>query len=233
MSLFKRKEEEPKKVSGFGEPETYKSRFKIVAWFKNYWYYYKTPVIITTCVLIFVVWFIVDQVTKVEQDVSLYIISDQPLASSQYEVLTEAIAPYAGDFNGDRHVEFGVRYLNLAKNPTDEVQMAAYQQIMTVYFEKAVSAMLVDEFGYAYLTASGGLAKLSDYGVTGGMDDYRIPVAGTSIEKLVPSLSYVGDFYLVFRVCPEDDAEKPQVKACYEGMAKFMQAIADEYQALQ
>jgi hypothetical protein len=229
--LFKRRQDEPKKVSGFGEPETYKSKYKIVAWFKNYWYYYKIPVIITGCALILVVWFIVDMATKVDQDVSLYIMSDKPLVSEQYEGLTEAIRPYAADFNGDRRVEVGVRYLNLAQKPTDEVQMAAHQQVMTVFFEKEVSVMLVDEFCYEYMMASGGLAKLEEYGVTGGIDEYRIPIAGTVIEELSPTLPRMGDFYLVFRICPEADAEKPQVKANYEAMAGFMQAMADASQA--
>ena len=88
MLRFNRKEEAPKKVSGFGEPEMFKSKYKIVAWFKNYWYFYETPIIIVGCVAILAVWFIVDLATKVEDDVRLYVISDAPLVEEQYAPLT-------------------------------------------------------------------------------------------------------------------------------------------------
>ncbi len=75
------------------------------------------------------------------------------------------------------------------------------------------------------------MAKLADYGVTGGIDEYRVPVAGTRVDEAAPKLHYAGDLYLVFRICPEDDASNAAVQACYAGMAKLVQDIADEYQA--
>ena len=228
MAWFGKKQEEPKKVSGFGEPETYKSKFKIVAWFKNYWYYYKIPVIITACVLIMAVWFIVDQVTRVDDDFRLCIVTDAELISEQYDPLLEAFEPYVDDFNGDRRVSTGVQYLNLAKNPADEVQMTAYEQIVTIFFDRAVSILLVDDYTFEYLRNSDGVAPLADYGVTGGIDEYRIPIAGTSFSELSPILEKLEPMYLVFRVCPEADAAKKDVAANYAAMTQFMQAMADE-----
>ncbi len=233
MAWFGKKQEEPKKVSGFGEPETYKSKFKIVAWFKNYWYYYKIPVIITACVLIMAVWFIVDQVTRVDDDFRLCIVTDAALVTDQYEPLLEAVKPYVSDFNGDRKVALGTQYINLAKNPADEIQMTAYEQIVTIFYDQAVSIMLLDDFTFEYLYKSGGLDTLAEHGVTGGMDEYRIPIAGTSFTSYSPTLDKMENLYLVFRVCPEADAGKARVADNYAAMAQLMQKIADEYQAVQ
>ncbi len=230
MSRFSHKEE-PKKVSGFGEPETYKSKVGAVAWYKNYWYYYKVPIIITVCLVTLVVWFAVDMLTKVEQDTRLYVICDAGLIDTQYSPIEEIVTPYAGDFNGDGEVSVGVSYINLSKNPQTEIQTTAYQQILTIFYDEAVSVMLVDDYAYNYLQQAEGIAKLSEYGVTGGMDEYRVPIDGTSLGDACPMLTPMGTFYLVFRVCPESDAEEPQVVANYEAMAQFVQAIADEYQA--
>ncbi len=230
MLRFNRKEEAPKKVSGFGEPEMFKSKYKIVAWFKNYWYFYKTPIIIVGCVAILAVWFIVDLATKVEDDVRLYVISDTPLVEEQYAPLTEALAPYMADFNGDGRVVSACSYLNLAEDPGDEMQVFAYQQVLTIFYDEAISLMLVDDFTFGYLMQSEGLAELSYYGVTGGVDGYRIPVNHTSLLA-DSTISQMGEFYLVFRICPEADEKKEDVQARYQAMALYAQTLADEYQA--
>ncbi|MEA4823173.1 MAG: hypothetical protein VB111_03560 [Clostridiaceae bacterium] len=230
MSLFNRKDGSPKRVSGFGEPEKFQSKYKIVAWFKNYWYYYKTPTIITACVLILAVWFIVDITSKTEDDVRLYVISDAALLEEQYTPLSAALEPYMADFNGDGQVLTGVSCLNLAENPSDEIQVYAYQQVLTIFYDQTISLMIIDDFAFEYLTQSDALAPLSEYGVSGGIDEYRIPVNNTSLFA-DNTISRMGEYYLVFRVCPQADADKPAVQARYQAMALFAQAMADEYQA--
>jgi len=233
MSLLrKNKEQTPQKVSGFGEPEKFQSKYKIVSWFKNYWYYYKTPLIFILAALILVVWFSVDLITKEEPDARFYIVSDTLLVSDQYTVIPEKIEPYLSDINDDGQAKAAVTYLNLPKEPQDETGTYAYQQIITVFYDDTISLMLVDDYAYQYLAQSEGIAALSEYGVTGGMDEYRIPVRGTSFAEDTSLDLLNTEFYLVFRVCPEDYAADEDTQKLYAEMAVYAQKIADEYQTL-
>ena len=227
MSLFQ-KNKKPEKVSGFGVPETYKSKYKIVAWFKNYWYYYRVPVIFVAAILILVVWMTVDLATKKNPDARFYIVSDAQLISEQYETIPDRVSPYLTDINGDGDVSATVYYLNLAKEPEDEVQTAAYQQIITIFYDELISVILVDDYAYNYLYQSEGLEPLSTFGITGGVDEYRIPVRGTSLTEGT-TLDLMGrDFYLVFRIIPDMYAENEQVSTLYSEMAAYVQQISDE-----
>jgi len=233
MSLFQNKKEQAsEKVSGFGAPETFKSKYKIVAWFKNYWYYYKTPMIFILAALVLVVWFSVDMLTKEEADSRFYVVSDSLLVSEQYNVIPDKLEPYLSDINGDGKVIPSVTYLNLPKEPQDETGTYAYQQIITVFYDDTISLMLVDDYAYQYLAQSEGIAALSEYGVTGGMDEYRIPVRGTSFAEGTSLDLLDKDFYLVFRICPENFGEKDSVQKLYSDMAVYAQKIADEYQTI-
>lgn len=227
MSLF-RKNKEPEKVSGFGVPETYKSKYKIVAWFKNYWYYYRVPFIFAALILILVVWFTIDMATKKNPDARFYIISDTQIISEQYEKIPDKITPYITDLNEDGNVSASVYYLNLAEEPQDEVQMAAYQQIVTIFYDEMISVLLVDDYAYNYLMQSDGLEPLSTFGITGGIDDYRIPVRGTSLTEGTTLDLMDEDFYLVFRVVSDMFEENEKVSQLYSEMAAYAQMISDE-----
>ncbi len=228
--LRSRKNNEPKKVSGFGEPETFKSKYKIVAWIKNYWYYYKIPIIIGGCVLILAVWLIVDIATKEEYDLRLHCVADLPLMEEHYDAMAEAITPYVTDVDGDKKVLINATYLNLAKDPQDEMQVYAFQQIITVFYDETISLMLVDDFAYEYMQQSDGFAKLADYGVTGGLDEYRIPANHTFVMKDNTAANH-GDFYLVLRVCPQDMENKKGVAERYEIAVNILRDAAADYQA--
>ena len=233
MSLLrKNKEQAPEKISGFGKPAKYTSKYKIVAWFKNYWYYYKAPLIFILAALALVVWFSVDLLTKENPDSRFYIVSDTLLVSDQYTVIPEKLEPYLSDINADGKVIPTVTYLNLPKDPQDETGTYAYQQIITVFYDDGISLMLVDDYAYQYIAQSGGFAALSEYGVTGGMDEYRIPVRGTSFAEGTSLDLLNKDFYLVFRVCPENFEDNDSVQKLYSDMAVYAQKIADEYQSL-
>ena len=233
MLLFGRGNTDKPPVSPRGEMEIYRSRYKPIAWLKNYGYYYRKPALFALCGVILVVSFILTMALRVENDLLLYVCTDVPLQEMQYEGLPAALAPYAGDFNGDRRVAVDVRYINLAETPQSADQIGAYTKIQAVYTELAAPVLLVDPYVYRYLMRAGAIAPLSDYGVTGGMDEYRIPIHGLSFEAAGERLKYAKNLCLVFRVCPDRDAGRPQSQAAYGAMVRFMQDMADEYQILQ
>ncbi len=233
MLLLGRGNTEKPPVSPRGEMEIYRSKYKIVSWLKNYGYYYKIPIFLTLCCVILAASFIVTMALRVENDLLLYVCTDVPLQEMQYEGLPAVLEPYAEDFNSDRRVAVDVRYINLAKNPQNGEQIGAYTKIQAVYTEPAAPVLLVDPYVYRYLMRAGALAPLSEYGVTGGMDEYRIPIHNLSCEAAGERLKYAKNLCLVFRVCPERDADRPQTQAAYGAMSRFMQDMADEYRQTQ
>jgi len=225
MSLFRRTEE-PKKVSGFGEPVKYESKFKIVAWFKNYWYFYRVPIAISAVVLFFGIWIVHDVVNKTETDFRLYTVTNFLLTDEMLEPVTDVVEEYATDIDGDGKLNVYQTYLNLVEEPADEMQLAAYQQILVVFADETISLMMVDEPVYHYLKASEALAPLSEFGLEGvGADDYRIRATDSFLLENT-AFRNVGEYYLVFRIrLPETEGD-PMVEARYETAVKLAAAVA-------
>ena len=225
MSLFRRTEE-PKKVSGFGEPVKYESKNKIIAWFKNYWYYYKIPIYITAVLLFFGIWIIHDVTSKNETDFHLYTVTNFMLTDEWVAPITDIVEEYATDIDGDGKTNVYQTYLNLASEPADELQIAAYQKIMVVFADETITLMLVDEPVYKYLKASEALAPLSEFGLDGmGVDDYRIRATDSFlIEDTIFANS--GEYYLAFRIRLPDTAGDPMVEARYETAVKIASDVA-------
>jgi len=225
MSLFRRTEE-PKKVSGFGEPVKYESKNKIIAWFKNYWYFYKVPVMVAACFLFFAGWIIHDVVSKEETDFRLYTVTNFLLTDEWLAPIDPILEEYATDIDGNGKLNVYQTYLNLAEEPADEMQIAAYQQILLVFTDETISLMMVDESTYQYLKASEVLAPLSEFGLEGvGADDYRIRATDSFLLEDTPFRN-VGEYYLVFRIRLPDSAGDPMVEARYETAVRLASDVA-------
>lgn len=232
MSLF-RKADETKKVSGFGEPVKYESKYKIVAWFKNYWYFYKAPILIVACVLVFGVWIIHDVTAKVETDFRLYTVTNFMLTDDWVAPITDVLEEYATDIDGDGELNVYQTYLNLASEPADELQIAAYQQIFVVFADETITLMLMDEPVYHYLKASEALAPLSEFGLEGvGVDDYRIRATGSFLlEDTI--FANTGEYYLAFRIRLPETAGDPLVEARYETAVRLAADVAADTEQIQ
>ena len=226
-----RKTNEPEKVSGFGEPLKYESRFKPLAWFKNYWYYYKAPVIITLLFVVIAVWFTVDVLTAKEVDMRLYTITEKELGIQACEPMQTAMQDYAADADGDGEIILKTSYLRLAAEPASEQETMAYQQIMTVMVDDNVTLILLDDFVFNYLKNSDALEPLSTYGLE-GVDEYRIR-ANDSFLLEPTDFNEVDDLYLVFRVRTYGSMDDPVVQARYDASVKLAAAVAADTEQIR
>ncbi|MBE6930954.1 MAG: hypothetical protein E7463_11790 [Ruminococcaceae bacterium] len=219
-----RKSNEPQKNSGFGEPLKYESKLKPIAWFKNYWYYYKAPVIVISVFVIIAGWLIHDVLTAKEIDMRLYTITETELSTQACEPMQAVMQEYATDADGDGEVVLKTSYMRLAAEPADEMEAAAYQQIMTVMVDDNVTLLLIDEFVYNYLKNSDALDPLSVYGLE-GMDEYRIRATDSFLVEDTKFADLL-ELYLVFRVRQVDTVDDPVVQARYDSSVKLAAAVA-------
>ncbi len=211
-----------------GKPDYTKSSNPLVKWFANYWYYYKVPVLVIGFILMLTIWFIVDVVTNVQSDMRVIMISDTVITTDESEAIKAKAEVYASDADGDGRVHVTSTYLNLAEEPQDEYQLAAYDQVVTFMIDDDVTFYIVDDYGYRYMKANEAVAELSKFGVEYDGNKYRIPINDTFLFEGLDSLIERGDFYFVMKDCSDDNIEKEGIANRYEYATALGKALVDD-----
>lgn len=219
---------EPLPLKEDGKPDYTKSKNPIVKWLANYWYFYKTPILIGGFVLILAIWFVVDMVTNVRPDMRVVIIADTLVLDEEQETIKQNVEKFAFDTNNDGKTVVTANYLNLSTDPQDEYQLAAYEQVVTLMIDEDITFYILDSSSYSYMKNSDVVEELSKFGIEYEAHKYRIPINDTFLFNGTGSLKDRAEFYFVMKGCPADKADKEDMQnriACATELANAL--IAD------
>ena len=197
------------------QPVVSQSKNRLVAWFQNYWYYYKTPVLIIGIFAVLAVIFIVDMVTKEVADMRFILLNNTPVLEEEFMTVADRAGEYVYDIDGDGKTLISPQTMQLVEDPQDDYDMMVYQQVMATMVDDDVQFYIVDDYTYNYLLNSETLALLSDFGITGGDNEYRILLNDTSLLKDT-AFAERGEFYMVFKVWSEDKRDNEDMTVRYE-----------------
>ena len=211
-----------------GKPDYTKSSNPVVRWFANYWYFYKVPVLVIGFLVFLAIWFVVDIATNVTSDMRVIMISDTVITSDESPLIESRAGEFAADADGDGQVHVTSTFLNLCKEPKNEYELAAYDQVVTFMIDDDITFYIVDDYGYQYMQASEVVAPLSKFGVEYEGNEYRIPINDTFLFEDLDSLAKRGNFYFVIKDAQDEKLEKEEIAARYEYAAAIANALVED-----
>lgn len=218
-------------VNEYGRVDYTKSKNPIVRWVANYWYYYRAPVLIIGFLLILAIWFVVDIVTKVDSDMRVIMVSDTLMLEEESDAIQAAAGKFATDVNGDGQVHVTSTYLNLAEEPEDEYQLAAYDQVITFMIDDNIAFYIVDHYSYTYLQLQEMIPKLSEFGIEYDGHEYRIPINDTFLMADTKELSERGDLYFVMKAAPVKSMEEEENVKRYADAVELANALISDLES--
>jgi len=187
---------------------------KLIAWFQQYWYYYKTPVLVATVFIAAAAILIFDLATQKKPDMCFTIVSNSVVTEDQVLELATHITDYVVDANEDGEEMISPIAVNLVENPVDDAELAAYSQVLTYLLDEKYVAFIVDEFAYDYMMLDNALQKMSHFGLE-TEEEYRIKLNDTAFMKDT-ELNKTGPYYLVFKICSQEYLDDPLVQGYYD-----------------
>jgi hypothetical protein len=170
----------------------------------NFWYHRKAVVIVSTLVVIAIVYLIGTIIFKVEPDVRILIIKTDPNFTFLTDDIADALAPYCPDFNGDGKV-----YIQVAYNPVipsegaDPNYIQAQSARLFVEFNSSDTALLFTD--QAALDALDIERSLFDnpadfFGESPAVNDLGYRINATDLGNAIGYPDMGDDIYAVFRL---------------------------------
>lgn len=145
-------------------------KISVANWFRNYWYYYRIPVIIALIAVIVVVG-IIYIFRYQEADMRVYVVTDELISNEDYSLLYDRFTDYTDDVDGDNNKTMTLTVLctegdgsSSAKQVHDKLQNIA-ESNDTLFF-------LVDDAGLEAVQSVCELRELAYF--TEGVDEVKI-----------------------------------------------------------
>ena len=197
---------------------------RVVSWFQNYWYFYKLPILIGAAVLFLLGGILGSILFKEKTDFTVGFVSQVGMTEEERTVLRRNFAEHLPDIDGNGRVSVGVTPIQIGVALSDEFAVAAYDALTSVLLFDEVVFLLVDDFSARYLQDIQALEPLSDLGISGGEDDYRIPVSDTVLLENTSLGEYI-DFYLVVKRFSEAERNDSRYLARREAIRPMLEEV--------
>lgn len=204
-----------------------KPKFGTKKWFENYWYHYKWHTIIGGFLLIMVVMFISDMLSREKFDCSVILATQSVVSIEQEARITELLQGYGEDLDGDGVVNIGlssVRFPLSADGMNAQVQMAEQVRFMGEVSSRSTLLCILDDYTTQMLGSADGFIDLSPYNDKAfGEYNEKVLIKDTEMGA-DPLLAPVGDkVWVSFRAPLENDSEKE--KQSYEGQKRLLEKL--------
>lgn len=171
----------------------------------NFFFHYKTHLIVSAFLIGLAVFFVYDMVTKVNPDVSVMIIATDSEFYYYSKVIESVLEQYCEDFNGDGNVKVQVNYTPAAADISDSTAIyytQADQAKLAAEFQAADTILIIaDEETCNTIGVTEGVFKdLSDiYPENEGVNNYRYMLNATSIAEDIEYPELAGNLFVAFR----------------------------------
>lgn len=196
----------------------------VVRWFRDYWYYYKTYILMGLFFVLLIGGVLFSVFTKEKTDFTVAFLSQVGIENEESARLAENFARYLPDIDGNGKVRIGVTSAQIGVSLSDEFSVAAYDTLTTMLIFDEVVFMLVDEYSARYLAEIQALEPLSVLGIRGGEDAYSVKVTGTPLLEGTSVGEYI-DFYIVVKRFSEAESGDARYLARREAIRPMLEEV--------
>ncbi len=197
---------------------------RVVYWFKNYWYYYKIPMLFIMVGVVLAVSILFSVVLKEKTDYTVAIVSQLGVDTEDHEQLKENFASHLTDIDGNGDVNVNLTCIQIDVNLTDEFSVAAYEALTSMLIFDEVVFLIVDEYCAKYLEGINAIEPLSVLGITGGEDEYKVNITDTDLLAGTSVGEYL-DYYLVIKRFAEVEENDARYLARRDAIAPMLAEV--------
>lgn len=198
--------EEKQELDGAEQKITRNPILRAVNWFKNYWYYYKVPMLFIMVGVVLVGSILISVICKEKTDYTVVIVSQLGVDTEDHQQLKDNFASHLTDIDGNGEVNVNLTCIQIDVNLTDEFSVAAYEALTSMLIFDEVVFLVADEYCVEYLKSINAIEPLSVLGVPGGEDEYRINITDTDLLADTSVGEYI-DYYLVVKKFAEVESD--------------------------
>lgn len=197
---------------------------RIFHWFKNYWYYYKMPMLFIMVGVVLVVSILCSVLLKEKTDYTVAIVSQLGVDTEDRERLTQNFEAHLTDIDGNNEVNVNLVCIQIDVNLTDEFSVAAYEALTSMLIFDEVVFLIVDEYCAKYLQEIQAIEPLSVLGIEGGEDAYRVNITKTDLLSETSVGKYI-DYYLVVKKLSDADDGDARYLARRDAIAPMLAEV--------
>ena len=198
--------------------------FRVYTWMKNYWYYYKIPIIVILFAVVLLSSILFSIFSKEKTDFTIAIVSQLGVDTEDYDTLRENFEAHLPDIDGNGEVCVNLTSIQIDVNLTDEFSVAAYEALTSMLLYDEVVFLIVDDYCAKYLQDIQAIEPLSVLGIEGGDDEYKIAITDTDLLKDISVGEYL-DYYLVVKKLSEVDRDDAWYQARREAIASMLAEV--------
>ncbi len=218
MSDTKRDESEIKRQAGKNPV------MRFVYWLKNYWYYYKMPLLFIMVGVVLAASILGSVLLKEKMDYTVVIVSQLAVDTEDHETLKQNFEAHLTDIDGNGEVNVNLSCIQIDVNLTDEFSVAAYEALTSMLVFDEVVFLIVDDYCARYLQDIQAIEPLSVLGIEGGEDAYKINITDTDLLKDTSVGEYI-DYYLVVKKLSEVDSDDARYLARRDAIAPMLTEV--------
>lgn len=129
----------------------------------NFWYYYKTRVIVIAFGVFVFIFLLSSLFTKDKVDLRIFYVTGDPVVfTEKITNLTKAIKEYTPDLNGDGKTVVSIENIYVGENHDNQSVINNKKRLMTILRTGDSMFLIADKIGMEYLIEAGSLADISD-----------------------------------------------------------------------
>lgn len=197
---------------------------RAIYWFKNYWYYYKMPMMFIMVGVVLVASILFSVLAKEKTDYTVVIVSQLGVDTDDHETLRQNFEAHLADIDGNGEVSVNLSCIQIDVNLTDEFSVAAYEALTGMLVFDEVVFLIVDDYSARYLQDIQAIEPLSVLGIEGGEDAYKMNITQTDLLKGTSVGKYI-DYYLVVKKLSDADDGDARYLARRDAIAPMLDEV--------
>ena len=195
-----------------------------MSWFRNYWYYYKLPILIGLFFVLILASILISVFTKEKTDFTVAFVSQVGMTEEERTAMRQNFAEYLPDIDGNGKNTVGVTPIQIGVALSDEFSVAAYDSLTSMLLFDEVVFLVVDDYSARYLQDIQALEPLANLGITGGENEYRVKITGTPLLKDTTLGEYI-DFYVVVKRFSESEQDNARYLARRDAIRPMLEEV--------
>ena len=198
---------------------------KVRKWFHDYWYYYKLPVLIGIVALVIIALMVKDIIFRETYDFS-YVAAARGgyIGDEITDVVDTVAAQIVGDVDGDGEVKVLPVAISVSEDGMNEQDLAMQSKFMVMFSDDSIWLMLLNESYMEFVLSPDTFVSLADYGITGGVNEYFVPVS----DEMMSAMGTDMQLYAAVKLIPERKADDEEIVAQQAFAIDVLRAICSE-----